>query len=74
MYFEFHPVYLPPWESPEIRLLGWFFLLGPACMSLGFLAFRKEPRWLFCVLEIASLWLFGIGVLAVAAYGTRAVS
>jgi hypothetical protein len=68
VYFEFHPVHLPPWESPEVRLLGWMFLLGPLCMLLGLLAFRKEPRWLFWVLELASFWLFGIGVLAAAAY------
>jgi hypothetical protein len=68
VYFEFHPIHLPPWQSPEIRLLSWFFFLGPVGMLLGVLAFRNEPKWLFWVLEITSFWLFGIGVLAVAAY------
>ena len=68
IYFEFRPVHLPPWKSPEIALLAWFFFIGPICMLLGFLAFRREPKWLFWVLVTASFWLFGIGVLAMAAY------
>jgi hypothetical protein len=68
VYFRLSPVHLPPWQNPEVALLGWFFLLGPFCMVLGFLAFRKEPKWLFWVLEVASVWLTGLGLLAVAAY------
>lgn len=68
IYFELRPIHLPPWQSPEVALLGWFSLLGPFCIVLGFLAFRQEPRWLFWVLEVASLWLTGLGVLAVVAF------
>jgi hypothetical protein len=68
IYFRLRPVHLPPWQNPEVTLLAWFFLLGPFCMVLGFLAFRNEPKWLFWVLEVASFWLTGLGLLAVAAY------
>jgi len=68
VYYALRPVHLPPWEDPQVRLIGWFFLLGPFCMILSFLAFRKEPKWLFWVLEVASFWLTGLGFLAVAAY------
>lgn len=68
IYFALRPVHLPPWKEPQIALLGWFCLLGPFCIVLGFLAFRNKPRWMFRVLEVASFWLTGLGVLAVMAY------
>jgi hypothetical protein len=68
IYFRLRPVHVPPWQNPEVTFLAWFFLLGPGCMVLGFLAFRKEPKWLFWVLEVASLWLTVLGFLAGAAY------
>ena len=69
IYFdELKPVHLPPWQDPLVLLYGWFCLFGPFCVILGFLAFRNEPKWLFWVLELASLWLTGLGVLAVMAY------
>jgi len=68
IYFRLRPVHLPPWQNPEVAFLAWFLLLGPLCMVLGFLAFRKEPKWLFWLLEAASFWLTGLGFLAVAAY------
>jgi hypothetical protein len=68
VYFDFEPVRLPPWESPEIRLFGSFLLLGPASMAASFLALGKRPKWLFWVLEMASLWLTGLGLLAASAY------
>jgi len=68
IYFEFHPVHLPPWKSPEIALLAKLVVIGPGCMLLAGLAFRREPKWLFWILELASFWLFGIGVLAIGAY------
>jgi hypothetical protein len=68
IYFRMRPVHLPPWQNPEVTFLAWFFLLGPFCVVLGFLAFRNEPKWLFWVLEVASFWLTGLGFLAVAAY------
>ena len=65
VYFDFNPVHLPPWESPEVRLFGWFLILGPAStMAVSFLALGNKPKWLFWVLEIASLWLTGLGLLA----------
>jgi hypothetical protein len=68
VYFAYKPVSGPPWESPQIALLGWFFLLGPACMLLGGLAYRREPKWLFWIVELSSFGLFGLGVLASLAY------
>jgi hypothetical protein len=68
VYFDFRPVHLPPWQSPEVMLFGWLFILGPACMAVGFLALGKQPKWLFWVLELASLWLTGLGVLGSSAY------
>jgi hypothetical protein len=44
VYFELHPVHLPPWKSPEISLLAWLFLIGPVCMLLGYLAFRPKQK------------------------------
>jgi hypothetical protein len=68
VYYALRPVHPPPWEDPQVLLIGWLFLLGPFCIILSFLAFRKEPKWLFWVLEVASFWLTGLGFLAVAAY------
>jgi hypothetical protein len=68
IYFRLRPVHLPPWQNPEVTFVAWFFLLGPFCMVFGLLAFRNEPKWLFWVVEAASIWLTGIGFLAVAAY------
>jgi hypothetical protein len=70
IYFdELRPVhYVPPWQDPLVLLYGWFCLLGPFSMVLGFLAYRKEPKWLFWVLEVASICLTGLGALAVMAY------
>ena len=68
IYFRLRPVHLPPWQNPGVLFLAWFFILGPFCMVLGFLAFRKEPKWLFWVLEVVAVWLTGLGLLAVSAY------
>jgi|SRR5579864_6546665 len=68
VYYALRPVHLAPWKDPQVLLIGWLFLLGPFCIILSFLAFRKEPKWLFWVLEVASFWLTGLGFLAVAAY------
>jgi hypothetical protein len=68
IYFNWNYVYRPPWEDPIVLLHGWFCLLGPFSMVLGFLAFRNEPKWLFWVLEPVSIWLTALGVMAVIAY------
>lgn len=68
IYFEVRPVHIPPWESPEVAIFAWLFLLGLFCIVLSFLAFRLEPKWLFWVLAVASFWLTGLGFMAVAAY------
>jgi hypothetical protein len=68
VYYALRPVHLPPWKDPQVLLIGWLFLLGPFCIIRSFLAFRKEPKWLFWMLEVASFWLTGLGFLAVAAY------
>jgi len=68
IYFRLRPVHLPPWQNPEVSFLAWFFLVGPFCVVLGFLAFRREPKWLFWLLEVTSFWLTGIGLLALSAY------
>jgi hypothetical protein len=68
VYYALRPVHLPPWRDPQVLLIGPLFLLGPFCIILSFLAFRKEPKWLFWALEVASFWLTGLGFLAVAAY------
>jgi hypothetical protein len=68
VHFEWNYVYRPPWRDPLVLLYGRFFLLGPFSMVLGLLAFRNQPKWLFWVLELASLWLTGLSALAVMAY------
>ena len=68
IHFDWNYVYRPPWEDPLVLLYRWFCLVGPFSMVLGFLAFRKEPKWLFWVLEVASLWLTGLGVMSAMAY------
>jgi hypothetical protein len=68
LYFDFKPAHLPPWESPEVLLLGLFVLVGPLCMITSFLTFGKQPKWLFWVLEFASAWLTAVGLLAASAY------
>lgn len=68
VYFELRPEHLPPWQSTEVVLFGWFLILGPASVLLSFLALRKNPMWLFWVLEVASVWLTGLGVLAAMAF------
>jgi hypothetical protein len=68
IYFDWNPIYRPPWKDPLVLLYAWFCLLGPFSMILGFLAFRNEPKWLFWVLEFASVWLTALGTMALSAY------
>jgi hypothetical protein len=67
LYYEFRPSshFLPPWQDREILNLGLLFLLAPIAMILGVVAgVRGAPKWLIGIVEIASLPLFVVGVMA----------
>jgi len=65
LYYEFRPSPLPPWQDPEILNLALLFLLAPIAMILGVVAgLRGAPKWLVGAVEIASLPLFIVGVMA----------
>ena len=65
LYYGFKPSPLPPWQNPEILHLAMLFLLAPIGMIVGFVAaVRGAPKWLTCIVEIASVPLFIIGVMA----------
>jgi hypothetical protein len=67
LYYELRPPtrFLPPWQDPEILQLGLLFLLAPIGMILGVVAgVRGAPKWLIGVVEIASLPLFVVGLMA----------
>jgi hypothetical protein len=69
LFYEFRPLsHLPPWQHPEILQLGLLFLLAPIGMILGVVAgVRGAPKWLICVVEVTSLPLFAVGLMAGAA-------
>ena len=57
--------FLPPWQDPEILQLGFLFLLAPMGMILGVVAgVRGAPKWLIGIVELASLPLFVVGIMA----------
>jgi hypothetical protein len=65
VYFAFRPLpsSVPPWESPEVLSIGSLFLLAPIGIISGFIAMRKSaPSWLCWVVEIASIYLFLLGL------------
>ncbi len=66
LYYESGPPsHLPPWNDPEILDLGLLSLLAPFGMILGGVAaFTGAPKWLTCIVEIASLPLFVVGLMA----------
>jgi hypothetical protein len=65
LYYGFKPSPLPPWQNPETLHLGLLFLLAPIGMIVGFVAaVRGAPKWLICIVEIASVPLLVIGVMA----------
>lgn len=66
LYYESGPPsHLPPWNDPEILDLGLLFLLAPVGMILGGVsAFTGSPKWLTYIIEIASLPLLAVGVMA----------
>ena len=52
----------------QILTLGLLFLLAPIGMIVGFIAgARGAPKWLVCIVEIASVPLLVVGFFAVAA-------
>ena len=67
LYYQFRPssTFLPPWEDPEILTLGLLVLLAPIGMILGAVASAHgAPKWLVCTMEIASVPLFVVGIMA----------
>jgi len=66
VYYEFKPApQLPPWQSSDILDYALLFLLAPIGMVVGAVAaFKGAPIWLICIMEVASLPLFAIGLLA----------
>lgn len=67
LYYELRPSsnFLPPWQDPEILHLGLLFLLAPIGMILGLVAgARGAPKWLIGIVEIASLPLDVVGIMA----------
>lgn len=68
LYYEFRPsahFLPPPWQDPEILQLGLLFLLAPVAMIFGIVAgVRGAPKWVVVVVEIVSLPLFVLGVMA----------
>jgi len=65
LYYESGPPsHLPPWNDPETLGLGLLFLLAPFGMILGGVAaFTGAPKWLACIVEIASLPLLAVGLM-----------
>jgi hypothetical protein len=67
LYYELRPLshFVPPWQDPEILQLGLLFLLAPIGMILGVVAgVRGAPKWLIGIVEVASLPLFIVGIMA----------
>jgi len=65
LYYEFRPSPLPPWQNPQILTLGLLWLLAPVGMIAGFVAaVRGAPKWLICIVEIASVPLLVVGLMA----------
>jgi hypothetical protein len=67
LYYELRPPshFLPPWQDREILLFGLLGLLAPIGMIVGLVAgVRGAPKWLIGTVEVASLPLFVVGVMA----------
>jgi hypothetical protein len=65
LYYDFKPSPLPPWQNPQTLTLSLLFLLAPIGMIVGLVAaFQGAPKWLICVVEIASVPLLLVGVMA----------
>lgn len=57
---------LPPWKDPYVLDMGMLFLLAPVGAVLGLVVAGKRagPAWLIALIEIASLPLFLLGLMA----------
>lgn len=65
LYYDFEPSPQPPWQNLQILTLGLLFFLAPIGMIVGFVAAaRGTPKWLICIVEIASVPLLVVGVMA----------
>jgi len=67
LYYQFRPPpsWLPPWQDPEIAQVGLSCLLAPVGMILGIVAgIQGAPKWLICIVEIASVPLLVVGLMA----------
>lgn len=67
LYYTLRPTpWLPPWKDPEILNFALQFLLAPIGMILGAISAgrRNAPRWLIAIMEIASLPLLFLGIMA----------
>jgi hypothetical protein len=67
LYYELKPSshFIPPWEDREILQLGLLFLLAPIGMILGAVAgAHGAPKWLIGIVEIASVPLLVVGLMA----------
>lgn len=67
LYYTLRPTaWLPPWKDPEILNFGLLFLFAPIGMILGAISAgrRNAPRWLIAIMEIASLPLLLLGIMA----------
>jgi hypothetical protein len=67
LYYEFRPPahLLPPWQDPEILHLALLVLLAPIAMIFGIIAgVRDAPKWVVGIVEIVSLLLFILGIIA----------
>jgi hypothetical protein len=70
LYYQFRPSpsWLPPWQDPQILTLSLLCLLAPIGMILGVVAgVSGAPKWLICIVEIASVPLLVVGLMPGAA-------
>jgi hypothetical protein len=67
LYYHFRPTspQLPPWQDQQILTLALLGLLAPVGIVVGIVAAaRGAPNWLILIIEIASVPLLLIGILA----------
>jgi len=67
LYYQLRPPshFVPPWQDPEILQLAMLGLLAPIAMILGVVAVVVgAPKWLIGIVEIASVPLLVVGIMA----------
>jgi hypothetical protein len=67
LYYELRPPshFVPPWQDPETLQLAMLGLLAPVAMILGVVAVVVgAPKWLIGIVEIASVPLLVVGIMA----------